>query len=166
MSNPPISEALSDYAAARAAQQEADEERAVEALAAAKTTPEPPEPENADEAPEGDNETGAGVDEGKRKLRNRAQAAEAERDRLAEQLDQARRSIVENATKMRKPELLWRLGHNPADFFTPEGTLDRTLVDAAVTELGLPTRPYVDTRAGCGGPTGPSFTDAFRRPMK
>jgi hypothetical protein len=70
-------------------------------------------------------------------LRRRAQAAEAERDQLRDQLDATRQSIVEDiASSMRlDARLLAAGGHEVAEFLDDDGHLDRGAVVEALREV-------------------------------
>lgn len=70
-------------------------------------------------------------------LRRRAQAAEAERDQLRDQLDATRQSIVDDIAQAIRldPRLLVAGGHEVADFVNEEGHLDRAAVITAFREV-------------------------------
>lgn len=117
-------------------------------------------PQDPQEATSDDDET---PEEAKStRLRKRAQEAEAERDMLREQVDNARRQLVEHAsTRLHKPAALWAAGTQVDDLFGDDGRLDTAALDAAITHtaqtLGVPLRPKPDPYQGARGtvPTAP-----------
>lgn len=85
-------------------------------------------------------------------------AAEAERDTLAAQVEQARRAEVERvaAASLADPTDLWR-GTTVADVLTDDGTVDPERVGQAVTEV-LTAHPHW----AAARPSGPSVEGGAR----
>lgn len=99
------------------------------------------------------------------KYRRQLREAEAERDRLAQAVDQLRRREVERASGLRKPDGLWKAGAQVAQFYSDEGELDTDAIGQFAHELGLNQVLTPDPSQGSGHgstPSRPSFSDAFR----
>lgn len=105
------------------------------------------------------------------KYRRRLRSAEAERDRLAGQVESLQRAAVERlatADKLR-PAALWASGAELADLLGDDGTVDTSKVsdaiEAARQQLGIPTPPsgnYVRGEGRVPGrPAKPSGRDAM-----
>lgn len=104
----------------------------------------PPEPdEHATQDEPGTNDDGTGDDRQAAKLRKRAQAAEAERDQLRDQLEALQRQQVDAQVTAAgiKPTAVWATGVELAELLTDDGTVDAEQVTAAIErardELGV-----------------------------
>ena len=106
------------------------------------------------------------------KYRRRLRAAEAERDRLSEQVGALQRAEVERLATADdlRPAALWASGAELADLLTADGTVDEAKVSAAVAaareQLGIPNPPprgnFVKREgASPGRPPKPSGKDAM-----
>lgn len=106
------------------------------------------------------------------KYRRRLRAAEAERDRLAGQVESLQRAEVDRlaAGADLRPAALWASGPELADLLTENGTVDQAKVFAAVAvareQLGIPNPPprrnYVKGEGRSPGrPAKPSGLDAM-----
>lgn len=117
----------------------------------ADTTPdEAPEAEPAEAADRPQPEPDRAVEESpdqERKLRKRAQAAEAERDQLRARVDALTKRQVEQlvGSRLHNASDLW-IGTNVADLLDESGDVDPSKVDAAITELRA-ARPYLGPNA-------------------
>jgi len=112
-----------------------------------------------------------------KKYRQRAQAAEAERDELRARLDTLQRAEVERiaADTLADPADLWTTGTTITDYLTEEGNIDNDKITTTITELvrakphwqkPQPTVPNASEVRGDdeikGGDPTPTFTDAFK----
>ncbi|MGP4054286.1 hypothetical protein ACTWP6_05595 [Mycobacterium sp. 4D054] len=107
------------------------------------------------------------------KYRRRLRAAEAERDRLAGQVESLQRAEVERlaAGADLRPAALWASGPDLADLLSDDGTVDASKVSAAIDgareQLGIPNPPprrnFVKGEGRNVGRTGgkPSGRDAM-----
>lgn len=109
------------------------------------------------------------------KYRRRAKDAEAERDRLTQRLTVLQRAEAERLAGQRLGTGvdLWAGGVELAALVDEDGNLSTELVDQAVTDV-IAQHPHWRTQAAPpastvtangkigGGPTEPTFTDAFR----
>lgn len=132
--------------------------------------PNPPvdEAQGNDEAQENDK---AAESREAAKYRTRLRDAEAQRDDLAQQLEESRKQIVEGMSRLTRPEALWVAGIDVNDLLDDAGRIDPGKVSEAVataTEtLGLgkrPTGPYSSLFGDVTGePVTPKrdFSDAF-----
>lgn len=104
------------------------------------------------------------------KYRTRLREAQAELETARQQLEQARRTLVDNLAEQAgiKPAALWAGGTSIDGLLTEDGTIDvglvRQAIDATVTTLGISRRPRLDPLQGVGNavPTAPSFEAGFR----
>lgn len=133
----------------------------------------PPAPEAADEAEAPQEAPEAEPARGTRALRQRAQAAEAERDALAAHLTTVRQAVAEQAMAraLKTPGAAWKLGLDVNSLFDQGGHLDPDAAREAAEQLrdtyGLESArtKYIDPGAGgtnSGGPIG-SVSDAVNR---
>lgn len=131
-------------------------------------TTDPDVDEPADEADEAADETKAGKEAAK--YRRRLRDTEAERDTLREQLDAARRAIVEThaAQHLTKPSALWVTGASVDALLDTDGNIDPTLVEEACSlardQLGAERPGYApDDAQGARSamPARTGWTDAF-----
>lgn len=105
-------------------------------------------PESTTETPEpGTPGDGEGAPDSERKLRKRAQAAEAERDQLRARVDALTKRQVEQlvGTRLHKASDLW-IGTNVTDLLDDNGDVDVSKLDAAVTALRA-EKPYLGPNA-------------------
>jgi hypothetical protein len=129
------------------------------------TTPEPdqtapPEADEPEQRPAHHDLSEASPNAEAAKWRRRLRDTEAERDELAEQLQEARRQLVEQHTAGQiAPEALWASGVTVEQFVTDDGTVDVTAVDQAVDAVrrrfGIAGVPKASPRQGTAvGPSG------------
>lgn len=106
------------------------------------TTLAEPDERAAQDEPDSHND-GSGDDRQAAKLRKRAQAAEAERDALREQVQALQRQQIDAQVTAAgiKPTAVWATGVELAELVTDEGTVDAEQVAAAIErardELGV-----------------------------
>lgn len=105
-------------------------------------------PETPTETPEPTSEgDGEGAPDSERKLRKRAQAAEAERDQLRARVDALTKRQVEQlvGSRLHNASDLW-ISTSVADLLDESGDVDPAKVEAAITELRA-ARPYLGPNA-------------------
>lgn len=144
-------------------------------------TPEPTQgPETPSDPPEGSTgtqeEPEGTAEDGNReaaKYRRRLRDTEADRDRLAAQVEALQRAEIDRlaAAEGIKPEALWASGANLPEMLTTDGIVDPDRVTvaakAAIDVLGLQQRkglhvPREGRNAGSPRGTTTSFADAFK----
>ena len=131
--------------------------------AEAPTTPEPTDQDQDDAEDLGKSKAAR---EAKR-YRLALRETEAERDALADTVADLRRQIVDDAVAQTvNPAGFALAGHDPAEFFTEEGTLDRAKLTAAAREaasrFGLRTPKVPDPGMGARDTPAPSSADAWQ----
>lgn len=107
------------------------------------------------------------------RYRRRLRETEAERDRLATQVDALRTAAVDDEVKAKgiQPAAFWAAGNTLADLLDDDGALDPDKIEAgvknAVETLGLSRHraPYVPREGRVTDPEGSvtSWESAFRR---
>lgn len=121
------------------------------------TTPAEPDERAAQDEPDTEHD-GSSEDRQAAKLRKRAQAAEAERDQLRDQLEALQRQQVDQQVTAAgiKSAAVWAAGTELAELLAEDGTIDAEAVTAAIerahAELGV-------TPVGKGGAPIPGATD-------
>lgn len=144
-------------------------------------TPERPQgPETPTDPPEGSTEPQEEpedtAEDGNReaaKYRRRLRDTEADRDRLATQVEALQRAEIDRLATAEgiKPEALWASGANLPEMLTTDGTVDPDRVTvaakAAIDVLGLQQRkglhvPREGRNTGSPRSTTTSFADAFK----
>ncbi|PRY06093.1 hypothetical protein [Kineococcus rhizosphaerae] len=101
-----------------------------------------------------DEPAGAGRRNREARYRTQLREVEADRDRLAGDLEAARKTIAESLSDLRKPSALWAAGTTVADLLDEDGRVDPAKVadasKAAVEALGLARGPRPDRTQGSG----------------